>query len=317
MTVSLGELLSLTVNRLPKTLQYHKSGLTHAFSVLGFVAALETRTDLSTVFSSPKSTKVPYVTTVPIIPNTNISITPPDRVTTALLHALKRSDEHAFFHATNHATHSYNFSINLGLSAQEVNELYYASLLHDIGKVFFADLIKLPRKLTSEEYQEVLKHTIMSFIILSACEFPRLVVLSGLFHHLSYDKKNGYPLPNDELVKTINFIAKSINFPAPNWSVRDFNEVSTKEWDHLSVLVLLDSLDAAIDPNRTYKSPLELSQVAKNFETAPLYSWEHMFNPALKPTFLSYLEWLTPFVASKRDNSDQVPLNEIDLGITA
>jgi hypothetical protein len=279
----------------------HKAGMTHAFSVLGFVMALEPHSDLSTVFAPTTSTSVPYATTVPLISENKIKVSPPDRVTTALLQALKRSDEHAFFHATNHATHAYNFSVRLGLSPKEVNELYYASLLHDIGKVFFSDLVKLPRKLTTEEYREVLKHTIMSFIILSACEFTRLIVLSGLFHHLSYDKKSGYPLPNAELIDTVTFIAHKINFPVPSWSIQDFEKVPKKEWELLSIVVLMDALDAAIDPNRSYKSPLELSQVAKDFETAQLYGWEHMFNPSLKPAFLSYLEWLAPFVSTNNE----------------
>jgi len=282
--------------RLPKTLEKPFAGMTHAFSVLGFATTLANHQDLSTVFSSTAIRPIPYITTVPLLNNTSVVVEPPDRVTISLVQAIKNSDEHAFFHATNHAAHAYNFGVRLGLVPEEINELYYASLLHDIGKIFFTELVRLPRKLTNDEFSELQQHTIVSYIILSACEFSRVVSLCGLFHHLSYTQKCGYPLINSSLVETIPFIAKRMNFPVPSVSLKMLNEISKKEWRLINIVVLLDALDASIDPNRQYKSPLPLSQVKADFESSAHYGWDTMFNPSFKQEFDAYVEWLAQFV---------------------
>ena len=83
----------------------------------------------------------------------------------------------------------------LGLAYDLVEDLRYASPLHDIGKVAIADAILLkPGKLTPDEYEEMKKHPVYGAKMLEGAE-SRLLKLAlniALAHHEHWDG-TGYP----------------------------------------------------------------------------------------------------------------------------
>ncbi len=76
---------------------------------------------------------------------------------------------------------------------QECEEIYYAALLHDVGKIGISDaIITKNGKLTKEEYEEIKQHPVLGKQILERIsEFPFLAV-GAEGHHERYDGK-GYP----------------------------------------------------------------------------------------------------------------------------
>ncbi len=83
----------------------------------------------------------------------------------------------------------------LGLPEREVENIRYASPLHDIGKVGIADAILLkPGKLTAEEFEEIKKHTLYGAKILCNAESSLLQIACKVAgsHHEKYDG-TGYP----------------------------------------------------------------------------------------------------------------------------
>jgi HD-GYP domain-containing protein (c-di-GMP phosphodiesterase class II) len=83
----------------------------------------------------------------------------------------------------------------LGLDSKKVEDIRYASTLHDIGKVAISDSILLkPGKLTEQEFEEMKKHTLYGAKILSNAKSHLLKVanLIAQSHHERYDGK-GYP----------------------------------------------------------------------------------------------------------------------------
>lgn len=83
----------------------------------------------------------------------------------------------------------------LGLPFDVIEDLRYASPLHDIGKVAIPDAILLkPGKLTPEEYEEMKKHPLYGAKMLESAE-SRLLKLArniALAHHEHWDG-TGYP----------------------------------------------------------------------------------------------------------------------------
>ncbi|MBI4425104.1 MAG: GAF domain-containing protein [Elusimicrobia bacterium] len=83
----------------------------------------------------------------------------------------------------------------LGMPYEVVEDLRYASPLHDIGKVAIPDAILLkPGKLTPEEYEEMKKHPIYGARMLENAE-TRLLQLAcriAIAHHEHFDG-SGYP----------------------------------------------------------------------------------------------------------------------------
>ncbi len=83
----------------------------------------------------------------------------------------------------------------MGLDLKLVENIKYASPLHDIGKVAISDSILLkPAKLTPEEFEEMKKHTLYGAKILSNAKSHLLQVACRIAqsHHEKYDG-TGYP----------------------------------------------------------------------------------------------------------------------------
>ena len=62
-------------------------------------------------------------------------------------------------HSRKVATYAQNFGSAVGLSDKEKKVLYYAALLHDVGKIGIKDaILEKPGRLTTEEYQYIKDH---------------------------------------------------------------------------------------------------------------------------------------------------------------
>ncbi len=81
----------------------------------------------------------------------------------------------------------------LKLTEEEIKDLRYAAILHDIGKIgISASILNKTEKLTNEEFDEIKKHPIIAYNILKDVEFLKNGLNGILQHHERYDGK-GYP----------------------------------------------------------------------------------------------------------------------------
>ena len=95
-----------------------------------------------------------------------------------------------------HSRRVAQYTVEIGkqecLSEEELRELYYAALLHDIGKIAIPDnILNKPSKLTDDEYATIKSHTSRGANILSQMKNQRLAD-GAHYHHERYDGK-GYP----------------------------------------------------------------------------------------------------------------------------
>lgn len=85
-----------------------------------------------------------------------------------------------------------NIGSRIKLSAQEIEQLYYGSLLHDIGMLAIPrEIIEAPRKLTPEEYQAIKMHVHLAERILKDRMADAVVEIVAA-HHERCDG-SGYP----------------------------------------------------------------------------------------------------------------------------
>jgi len=79
------------------------------------------------------------------------------------------------------------------LPGEDMNELFIASALHDIGKIYVNDsILNKPSSLTDEEYKIIKEHTKKGFYTLNYIEGFNNISNIVLHHHERYDGK-GYP----------------------------------------------------------------------------------------------------------------------------
>ena len=116
-----------------------------------------------------------------------------EQTATALVNAIEAKDVYSRGHSLRVAEYARRIAEQLGKSEEECREVYYAGLLHDVGKIGIKYTILVKKgKLTPEEYEAIKQHTIIGKQILSGITAYPYLSIAANSHHERYDGK-GYP----------------------------------------------------------------------------------------------------------------------------
>ena len=111
----------------------------------------------------------------------------------ALGSAIDAKDAYTNGHSERVARYSGELARRMGKSTQEINDIYYVGLLHDIGKIGIPDyIINKAGKLTEEEYELIKNHPNIGADILSSITEMPGISFGAHWHHERFDGK-GYP----------------------------------------------------------------------------------------------------------------------------
>lgn len=112
---------------------------------------------------------------------------------TTVANTIDAKDDYTKGHSMRVAHYSEALARKLGWSEEEVQNIHYIALLHDIGKIGVPDsVLNKPFKLTNIEFELIKKHTIMGAEILKDIKMFKDVNIGAKYHHERYDGK-GYP----------------------------------------------------------------------------------------------------------------------------
>ncbi len=102
-------------------------------------------------------------------------------------------DDYTKGHSLRVAAYSKLLAQRLGWSEEDIQNIYYVAMLHDVGKIGIPDaVLNKPFKLTDLEFRLIKGHTVMGAEILKDFKmFPNINV-GAKYHHERYDGK-GYP----------------------------------------------------------------------------------------------------------------------------
>jgi putative nucleotidyltransferase with HDIG domain len=107
--------------------------------------------------------------------------------------AVETEDEQAGEHCERVAANACTLGEALGMDRKEVEELYWAGLLHDIGKVTVPrEILRKPGGLTLEEYLVMRRHARLGANLLSSIDTFKRVAEGVGAHHERWDG-SGYP----------------------------------------------------------------------------------------------------------------------------
>ncbi|MBI5787504.1 MAG: response regulator [Candidatus Schekmanbacteria bacterium] len=144
----------------------------------------------------------------------------------------------------------------IGLGKQELNNLKYGAVLHDIGKLAISEnILNKPGKLTPEEYEVIKTHPAIGANILKPFKFLDEARQIVLHHHERYDGK-GYP----------NGISGAALSPSNQ------------------VIIIADSYDA-MSSDRAYRKALSSEEINQEFTK----NKGSQFHPQLVDFFLRLL----------------------------
>ena len=177
----------------------------------------------------------------------------------ALAEAIDAKDAYTRGHSERVAVYASQIGNQMGLRKELIERIYFAGLLHDVGKIGIPDaIITKPDQLTLEEYEEMKKHPEIGAKILEPVEFLHSIVPCVRHHHEWYDGcQSGYP---DRLA------GDQIPLPA-------------------RVIVVADTVEA-MTSDRPYRKALSIDVVV-----AELHKYSgSQFDPVVVDAFLTLLE---------------------------
>lgn len=134
----------------------------------------------------------------------------------ALVNAIDAKDEYTRGHSVRVATYSRQIAEQFGLSSSDCEEIYFAALLHDVGKIGVPSrIIRKVGRLTDEEYEQIKLHTVIGAQILSGIKQSPYLGIGAMYHHERFDGK-GYPqgLSDDDIPQIARIIAVADTYDA-------------------------------------------------------------------------------------------------------
>ena len=186
-----------------------------------------------------------------------------------LSRAAEFRDKDTAFHLEKISTYSTIIAEQLGFSQKYLDDIRYASPMHDIGKIGISDSILLkPGKLTKDEFEQMKKHTIYGADILKNAnsDVLELSLKIALTHHEKYDG-SGYPtgLKGEEIPWGGRIVAIADVFDALTskrcykeaWETQKaidyITELSGKQFDPKVVKAFHTSLDKILEAKESYE----------------------------------------------------------------
>ncbi len=131
--------------------------------------------------------------------------------------AIDAKDEYTKNHSYRVASYAVAIAKELGWKKKDVEGIYVAGLLHDIGKIIIdTKVIKKGERLTAFEMTEIRKHPQISYDILSKVKFPWKNIDYFVRHHHERMDGKGYPdkLASDELSEGVKILSLADAFDA-------------------------------------------------------------------------------------------------------
>lgn len=112
----------------------------------------------------------------------------------SLVNAIEAKDKYTLGHSERVADYSVQIAKKLNLSAEDIEDIRVAGMLHDVGKIGISDdILNKTSRLTNSEFEEVKKHPAIGSWILNTLDLSESTMNAINYHHERFDGK-GYPL---------------------------------------------------------------------------------------------------------------------------
>ena len=148
-----------------------------------------------------------------------------EQTSEALVNAIDAKDRYTHGHSARVALYSRKIAERAGYSKEQCGQVYYAALLHDIGKIgIHEDILNKEGKLSDEEFAEIKKHPVYGYQILSGIHQSPYLSIGAHYHHERYDGR-GYPdgLSGEEIPEFARIISVADAYDAMT-SSRSYRE---------------------------------------------------------------------------------------------
>jgi putative nucleotidyltransferase with HDIG domain len=131
-------------------------------------------------------------------------------------------DPYVLGHAQSVARNARRLAQELGLNPDQIEAIYKAGLIHDLGKIVIPEeILQKPAILTKDEYEQVKKHPVIGAQLVQKCHSLRRLVPIIRHHHEKFDG-SGYPdrlrgsdIPIESRVLTMADVVEAMSSDRP------------------------------------------------------------------------------------------------------
>ncbi len=175
----------------------------------------------------------------------------------AIAKAIDANDPYTAGHSKRVARYAKMIAVRMNFSPDEIEEVYYAGLIHDVGKLGIDNkIINKNGRLTDEEFAEIKRHPILGYGILKDISVKGKFADGAKCHHERIDGR-GYPdgLNGEEIPPLARIIAVADAYDAmtskrsyrdvlPQTVVREqIEEGIGTQFDPVAARIMLDMID--------------------------------------------------------------------------
>lgn len=166
------------------------------------------------------------------------------------LRLMKDKDEYLFVHSVNVAILAILIARWLKCDRLTVTKAGLAGILHDIGKIFIApDILGKPESLSAEEFEEMKKHTILGYNLVSQYDWVDADVGNAVLMH--HEKMDGCGYPLGIKGEAIGLLARVVTVADVYDAITSDRVYSPKETPYKAAEVLWEESFGKLDPRVT------------------------------------------------------------------
>lgn len=219
---------------------------------------------------------------------------------------MKVFDDYTYYHSVNVAVLSIVLGVALKMDREELCNLGFAALLHDIGKVFInRDILNKAGKLTPAEFDEIKTHSLLGCNhIKKGCGVANSTYMAILDHHEQYDG-NGYP--NGLKGDNISWYGRII-------SVADVYDALTSDRPYRKALLPSDAMEYVMAYTTTQFDPKVVEVFVRKIAPYPIGTCVKLSNGLTGIVVENYEELcMRPRIRVFMENCEDVEPYELEL----
>jgi len=201
------------------------------------------------------------------------------RTLRGLAKAIEAKDRYTIGHSERVACNSAILGMRLGMDENELQQLYWSGLLHDLGKLGVPEhILHKPGKLVPEELEQVQRHSHLGDEILSRISPLFYSISDGVRHH--HEKWDGSGYPDGLQEDQIPFFARVL-------AVCDIFDALTSERTYRDSLQPNEAVKIIREGAGTHLDPDVVEQFLRAFQARELV-WTENQRPCNEPSEFDY-----------------------------
>lgn len=190
--------------------------------------------------------------------------------------AISSKDTYTGSHCQRVAHNAYSIGRQLGLPERESQRLYWAGLLHDVGKIGVPDsILNKPGKLTDAEFNAIRKHSKAGCDLVNSIAESLDGIAKGIRHH--HERWDGKGYPDCAKGEEIHVFGRII-------AVADVFEALTTKRPYRDALPIADALQEIRKGRGTHFDPLVVDAFLAAYKSGQIWVGESKAAWCVLPT---------------------------------